>query len=353
MSVDRGISRTVFGALVLATIVHSPGTIRAQTSSSTAFSGQATVVKGTVLGIPVTLVDTGTVAPAGGTLEQHLLCYPSGTNCAVSVPDVTGGALSVAVLSATVVAQGNRSSATASVADLALTAAGQDVRATFVQARASARCSGGQATVDASSEIAALVINGQTIAITGDPNQMVGLPDGGLVVINEQTPAAQGSTGDVTVSALHITIPGPVFGTDTNLYIAQAHADIQCGQQLCPADRDFVTGGGWLADPRRNFAVAGGTKNGGFWGHLLYIDHATGMKVNGTGVTSYVVTGPTTRHIEGTCEINGAAGGTYQADVDDKAEPGAGADVFALSLNGTPVAGATIAGGNIQLHTCK
>jgi hypothetical protein len=172
-------------------------------------------------------------------------------------------------------------------------------------------------------------------------------------VINEQKPTMQGGTGDVTVSALHITIPSVLGAPATDLYIAQAHADIQCGLQSCPADKDFVTGGGWLANPTRNFAVAGGMKNGGYWGHLLYIDHGSGMKVKGTGVTAYVVTGPTTRHIEGTCEVNGAAGHTYQVDVDDEGEPGKGADSFAMQLDMTPVAADLLAGGNIQLHTCK
>jgi len=146
-------------------------------------------------------------------------------------------------------------------------------------------------------------------------------------------------------------LPGPVAGTDTDVVIAKAHADIQCGVTFCPADKDFVTGGGWDANPRRNFAVAGGIKNGGFWGHLLFIDHSTGRKVKGTGVTAYVVTGATTRHIEGTCDIDGTPG-VYAADVDDQGEPGVN-DVFNLTVNGAPAASGTIAGGNIQLHTCK
>ena len=76
------------------------------------------------------------------------------------------------------------------------------------------------------------------------------------------------------------------------------------------------------------------------------------MKVKGTGVTAYVVTGSTTRHIEGTCDISGSPG-TYKADVVDQGEPGVN-DTFTLSLNGgVPVAAGFISGGNIQLHTCK
>jgi hypothetical protein len=344
------------GVLVLAILTKGPASIEARApfqATPTLFSGQATAVSGRVLGLPITLVDTGTVAPEGGTLEAHLLCYPSGPNCTVGLPDATSGALGVAVLNATVVAQGHDSRARASVADLTVTAAGQSISATFIQARASAQCANGNASVQADSEIAQLVINGQATAVTGAINQRIDLPAGGVVLINEQTASAGSNSGAVTVNALHITIPGPVPGTDTDLVIAQAHADIQCGQRLCPADKDFVTGGGWLADPRRNFAVAGGIKNGGFWGHLLYIDHGTGMKVKGTGVTAYVLTGATTRHIEGTCEINGSPSGTYQVDVDDQGEPGIGRDAFTLRLNGNPVAAGVLSGGNIQLHTCK
>ena len=81
------------------------------------------------------------------------------------------------------------------------------------------------------------------------------------------------------------------------------------------------------------------------------------MKVKGTGVTAYTPTGPTSRHIEGTAEVNGQSGYTYKADVADNGEPGRGADTFHLQLlgatpydSGSPIT--TLSGGNIQLH-CK
>jgi hypothetical protein len=352
------------GALALAILAKGPAAIEARAqfqTTPTVFSGQATVVSGKVLGLPVTLVDTGTVAPDGGKLEAHLICYPAGAaNCTLGLPDATNGALGVEVLNATVVAQGHNSHARASVADLTINAAGQSISATFLEARAAAQCANGQASVQAESVIAELVINGDPIVVSGAVNQRIDLPAvKGFVLINEQIGSASGSAGDLTVSALHIVIPAlvPGSGTDTDLAIAKAHADIQCGVKFCPSDKDFVTGGGWDANPRRNFAVAGGNKNGGLWGHLLFIDHSTGMKVKGTGVTAYVIeTGTTRRHIEGTCDINGSPG-TYQADVDDQGEPGVN-DTLTLTLTpngGMPVtvADGTIAGGNIQLHTCK
>ena len=49
--------------------------------------------------------------------------------------------------------------------------------------------------------------------------------------------------------------------------------------------------------------------------------------------------------------MNGTAC-TYSADVDDQGEPGRN-DILNLLVNDVPQALGTIAGGNIQLHTCK
>jgi hypothetical protein len=61
------------------------------------------------------------------------------------------------------------------------------------------------------------------------------------------------------------------------------------------------------------------------------------------------VVNPTTRHIEGTAQVNGQDGFTYQVDVADNGEPG-GSDTFTLQLSGGYGASGPLAGGNIQLH---
>src|ERR671935_904224 len=114
--------------LVAAAIVAVGG---AGGANATTFSGQATVVKGSVLGIPITLADTGPLAPEGGALDATLLCYP-GANCAIDVPDLTGGALQAEVLHASTVAHGSKSRAEASVAQFGLNAAGQSISADFL-----------------------------------------------------------------------------------------------------------------------------------------------------------------------------------------------------------------------------
>jgi len=335
---------TVLGALLLSACsdVQNPAAPRspsfiASSSQSTTYSGRATVVQATVLGgapiAPITLVDAGPLASSGGAEQQSLLD--------ASIP----GLLSAEVLHAATSGQGSQSSSEASVAEVAVTAGGNSVSAGFLMSRAEAKCTDGTASASGSSEIARLGINGQTIVVSGAPNQTITLPNG-RVIINEQNTAP----GDVTVNALHVVVDGIA-----DVVVASAHADIGCPTAppppppTCP---DFVTGGGWIVGPsneRANFAVAGGVKDGALWGHLNYIDHGpNGPKVKGTGVTDYEVLDPTTRRIKGTAEIDGQPG-TYQVDVADEGEPGR-ADTFALTLSNGYSAAGQLAGGNIQLH---
>jgi hypothetical protein len=325
-------------ALALTNIAVGPVSLRAD--SSPVFSGQATVVRATLttpLG-PQTVVvsDTGPLPQSGGALENSILD--------AGVP----GLLAAEVGHASTIGQGDRSRSEASVASLTLSAGGNTISSDFLMANAMAVCASGAAAVSGSSDIATLTINGQTIVVSGTPNQTIGLPLGGAVIINQQT---SNGPGDITVSALHITVPGLV-----DVVIASAHADISCptppSQPLCRGS-DFVTGGGWIDSPsggRANFAVAGGIKNGAFWGHLQYVDHGPGgPRVSGTGVTDYEITNPTTRHIEGHAAINDGSG-SYKVDVSDQGEPGTN-DTFSLQLSPTGYwAGGNLRGGNIQLH---
>ena len=306
-------------------------------SHATSYSGRATVLQATVSGLPpVVLADAGPLPPSGGAEEASLLN--------ASVP----GLLTAEVLHASTVGQGNASRSEASVADLSLTVAGSTISAGLLQARAEAVCTDGGATASGNSEITALSVNGQTIALTGAPNQTVPVP-GGEIIINEQTSAGP---GDITVNALHVIVPGVA-----DVIVSSAHADITCQPTPPPpgcSGADFATGGGWItgtpSGARANFGVAGGIKQGQFWGHLTYIDHGpSGPRVKGTGVTAYRVVNATTRHIEGTAQVNDQDGFTYQADVVDNGEPGR-SDTLRLHLSSGYDASGTLAGGNIQLH---
>jgi hypothetical protein len=297
------------------------------------FSGEATGLRATVLGSTTTLSQAGPIPSSGGADEASLLT--------ATVP----GTLTARVLHASTIGQGDRSRSEASAADLDLTVAGQSVRASFLMARAEAICTNGGPQTRGSSEIANLVINGTPVTVSGSPNQTIVLPAGaGRVVINEQS----GSPGSIRVTALHVVVTGVA-----DVIVASAHADIACQGRPSCVGGDFVTGGGWItgtpSGAKGTFGVAGGIKNGSFWGHLTYIDHGPGgPKVKGTGVTAYTSTGPTSRRIEGTCTIDGA-GGSYRVDVADNGEPGR-SDTFDLRLSNGYHASGALGGGNIQLH---
>src|SRR3989454_87003 len=307
----------------------------ATAASATTYSGRATVVQAGGLGQQINLGGTGPLPPEGGAQEKSLLD--------ATVPEL----LSVEILHASTVGEGNHSRSEASVAQLSVAAGGNTISAGFLMARAEARCTDGGATTSGSSEIAELTINNASIVVSGEPNQTILLPNG-QVVINEQNTAA----GDITVNALHVVVNGIA-----DVVVSSAHADIGCPQPLPPPPPscpDFTTGGGWITTPsgaKGNFAVAGGFKNGALWGHLSFIDHGGSPKVKGTGVTDYIVMDATTRRIKGTAEIDGKPGFTYIADVADLGEPGR-SDFFALKLSNGYSASGDLAGGNIQLHTC-
>jgi hypothetical protein len=347
MKIHRPVTAAVAAVFFVALLGWSSGG-HAAAATATTFSGRATVIQGQVAGIAIgPIVDTGPVDAGGGSLHESLLEYQTG------LPAPANGSLSAEVLHAAVVAHGNKSSAEAFVASFSLSTLGQSVEATVLSARASATCNGSTASVSGSSQVAGLTVNGQTIAVTGQANQEVPVPGFGVIVVNEQIASASGQNGDITVNALHIVLTDPLLGTRTDLIVASAHADIACGL-AGPGDcanKDFVTGGGWItrSGARATFAVAGGP---GGWGHLQYIDHASGFKVKGTGVTDYGpgTTGATSRQIDGTATWTGG-GGTYHAEVADNGEPGRN-DTFRLMLSNGYGAAGLLDGGNIQLH-CK
>jgi len=352
-------SRRIVPAALMSLSLASAGSI-AQTPSTPGFSGRAYVVQATVPPLsPITVADTGPLPSGGGAQEASLLDVP-----AISLGNA--GALNGAdVAHATTIGRGNASQSEASVADLSLTVAGNTVAADFLMSEASAQCNGTSPSVSGRSDLARLVINGQTIDVSGATNQTIQLPlNAGAVVINEQSSSVNGQSGAMDVNALHVVVnnPTPGGGVLADVIISHAHADITCPISPPPCDAtagDFVTGGGWIVSPsdpnaKANFAVAGGIKNGSFWGHLMYLDHGNRLRAKGTAVNGYGTYpefGPNGRRTSGTADVDGTPE-SYEADVADDGEPGRGVDRFRLLLNGAQVTGLDddLAGGNIQLH---
>jgi hypothetical protein len=354
----RHSSRGIIAAL-MSLFLTSAGSI-AQSSSTPRFSGRAYVVQATVPPLsPITVADTGPLPSSGGAQEASLLDVP-----AISLG--TAGALNGAdVAHATTIGQGNASRSEASVADLSLTVAGNTVLADFLMSEVTAQCNGTSPSVSGRSDLAKLVINGQTIDVSGGTNQTIQLPlNAGAVVVNEQSSSVNGQSGSMDVNALHVVVSNPTPGGTAlaDVIVSHAHADITCPVSPPPCDAtasDFVTGGGWIASPsdsnaKANFAVAGGFKNGSFWGHLMYLDHGDRLRVKGTevkGYDTYPEFGPNGRRTSGSADVDGTSE-SYEADVADDGEPGRGVDRFRLLLNGARVSGLDdyLAGGNIQLH---
>jgi hypothetical protein len=402
---------TSLGAVLAALLVAAAAPTARSASTPTTFSGQATVVKGSLSLLPslvqstaatllpcktadpthFCITDTGPVSAGGGALNESLLCYPDGANCAVGLPDATGGAVSARVLHASVVSQGNKSHADATVANVGVVIPGVGtVDAEFVRADAEAKCTQGNASVSGGVELAK--VNGQQVLVVNNvsytipestPNyevQLLPAIPGVRIVVNEQ-PASNGSSngsGQIDVTAIHIYTP---LG---DIAIGQVHADIACGQLIgCPGQNAFVTSGGYIADPvtaaKLQFAAAG--RNNAAWGHVVYgptdlhVKDPTGVVFTSlAGLEGAVPAGFSAfQGARGTLESNvanfqGAAILTWtsaksgtpspgEALLIDMGEPGnqpKGYDFFELASGGgsslASVAGGFLQGGNVQMH---
>ncbi len=140
---------------------------------------------------------------------------------------------------------------------------------------------------------------------------------------------------------------------------------------VLPAPCDFTTGGGFVltdAGNHANFGLVGGCKNGGFFGHVNFVDHDTsgffaGLHVSSTSIDGYFepADGSTIRDICGTANTNlpppNDTGIKFRARTQDNGEPGIGVDRFGLKLtnprtgeSAVVVSTRFLAGGNIQLH---
>jgi len=327
-----------------------PGTQLAQIAA-TDVRGSATAVSGIALGASLSIVNSGTLSLSSGAQE------------ASSAGEAVAGVFSAGSLHTAAVGQANIAATETSVADITVSDggiffAGGSISAAFVISRAMATCSAGGASASGQIQVTALVIDGQSIAVTGQVNQ-IAFVNGNMVIINEQFLAKTGITADITVNALHV-----ITATGANLIFGASSAGVTCGTPATPPPPcgDFVTGGGWItgtpSGAKANFSVAGGVKNGAWWGHLNYIDHGNGMHVKHTAVTGYQPdpADQDCRLIDYNVTIDNQPG-TARVRVCDKGEPGRN-DIFQITLSGGYTAGGDLGGsrpggGNIQIHRCQ
>ena len=337
----------------------SSSTASTSTSDTTSYRGEAAVVAGAALGVGLSVSDTGPLPSSGGAQETSLLSAEAQMM------------LSAEAAHASTIGQAGMTASEASVGNVMFTTCntmligGNTISADFVMSHAMASCCTNGASLSGSSEIAGLVINGQAITVSAQPNQCIYLAGGSMIVINEQITSQTADSADITVNALHVKL---CEGAD--VVVSSSFAGVTCGTSSSGSGggtnppgscNDFLTGGGWItgtpSGAKANFGVGGGFKNGAFWGHLNYIDHGTGMHVKATAVTGYAVDADSDcRIIDYNVTIDGDAG-TARVRACDKGEPGRN-DIFQIQLSngyfaGGDLGGSRPGGGNIQLHKCQ
>jgi hypothetical protein len=224
--------------------------------------------------------------------------------------------------------------------------------------------------VAGSSQLVNLVINGQSTAVTGQPNQKIFLPNGTLLINEQISSSISNTAGRLIVNVLHITTSDIVTGQQlANVVLASADAKVQCqsgsasnsyGQKLFDTvfaqsePANFASGGGWILAPdgsKGTFGVFGGLReDGSFTGHVVYIDHGIDLRVKST-VTKFAASGCQSE-ISSEGESNGQPA-TIDVTLTDGSEPGE-SDIFTIKVSGGGTvfytAGGMLGGGNLQAH---
>jgi uncharacterized repeat protein (TIGR03803 family) len=159
-----------------------------------------------------------------------------------------------------------------------------------------------------------------------------------------------GSDGEFPWGGLIQATDGNLYGTTTQGGAGQNGVVFRLSSVVAGAK---VSGKGSIPIPGGDATfdfVANTTPTGAVpQGYLTYKDHATGMTVKSTVVTSVQVTGTHSRIVgKATIEQSGPYG--FIVDVDDLGEPGTGVDKFGIQLSNGYVRSGTLSSGNIQIH---
>lgn len=186
-------------------------------SDPTQYRSQGIVIQGSVGGAPmINIGDTGPVNPGGG--------FKKVTLGSVNTPPL----LSAGLLHSYVIAKKEQSTSTSQVTTLSISLGSEEpyvsIQVQMIQAAAQAICLGDGAFTRGQSRIAGLTIEGQPVAVSGEPNQMIQLPRNlGSLILNEQVSSTHGNIGNITVTAMHLNA-----GDLADLKLASAHADMKC-----------------------------------------------------------------------------------------------------------------------------
>jgi hypothetical protein len=155
-----------------------------------------------------------------------------------------------------------------------------------------------------------------------------------------------GDTGDSGISLTDCDSAGNPLGCGA---AARVFNEAFRSSLLTPfplATTGHVTGGGQVSTST-TFGLSAKSDANGFKGGCTVIDRTLSTNVKCVDVTSFVESG---NHVtfSGNALVNGNST-TYRIDVTDNAEPGVGADTFAIYADGYNASG-TLTQGNIQVH---
>lgn len=329
------------------TLTVSFGLMVVSSAAAATYGGDATGAEATVTATGTTIrAATGTLSISGGMADA-----------AMSVGDIpssaTGGVVSLAAsaLHSAVVGTGGTTRAESSLGAVGLTVSGNQITSDFLMARSTASCG---PSVAGSADVVNLVVNGQTITVTGAPNQTVSLPNG-TVIINAQVPTIGATSGELSVTAVRVMTHDTITGQPVaDVLLSTVDAKIDCAAGSSPGQA-WVTGGGWILSEDGTATatfgfVAGPTTGGTVRGHLTLKDHSTGATIHGTVIESVTECVSGESRFEGT-DSNGRI---FRVAVADTGEPGAAIDRFAISgfdQNGVVYENMrNLSRGNIQNH---
>jgi hypothetical protein len=164
-------------------------------------------LKANAAGVSLALADTEALPSSGGNLSTSLASI-----------NVAGIAVA-GTLSSSTSASGTTGQSQSTLQDVNLL--NGLVAATAVKSNSSATCSNGQASVSGNAELVGLTVAGQAILVSS-PNLSISLPGGISVIINQQTSSSGGTSGSMTVNALHVT------GPSIDMVVPFAQSDITC-----------------------------------------------------------------------------------------------------------------------------
>ena len=309
------------------------------------FGGTATGAQVTVPATGTTVrAATGSLDASGGTADASLLV--------ANIPStVTGGAVALSAGTMHSAISGiTETHSESSSADLNLTVSGNQITADFLMVRDVASCG---PAVSGEVQVSNLVINGQSITVTGAANQTIALPNGS-VVINQQSSSISPPSATATITAIYVHTQDAITGQAlADVWVATVSAEITC-QGGGPSTATSTTGGGWLppSDGKATFGVALNTNGSALSGHLEYNDHADGLTVHSVTIASVVDNCATTA--TGQADTNLFGPQNFEITLTDGGEPGR-ADSFTIHLTPSQYSrSGNLAGGNIQVHgrTC-